>query len=108
MASKLRTVSWVWLTLIGVAILLISLESAHLAYRGPFSIGGVPLDQLAAGREVVLTALRGARGTAASYAFGFGLLYLLVVLVPYRSHSALVSSVCLVHSGIYLLGVIPN
>jgi hypothetical protein len=84
MASKLRTASWVILALMGAVILVISFASATLAYRGDYPIGGVPVAGVAAGREAVLTALRGIRGTSAAYAAGFAILYLAVVLGPYR------------------------
>jgi hypothetical protein len=84
MASKLRTASWIVLALMGVVVLLISFASAGLAYRGDYPIGGVPVGQVAAGREAVLTALRAIRGTSAAYAAGFAVLYLSIVLGPYR------------------------
>lgn len=84
MASKLRMASWVILALMGALILLISFASAGLAYRGDYPIGGVPVAEVAAGREGVLTALRGIRGTSAAYAAGYAVLYLIVVLGPYR------------------------
>jgi hypothetical protein len=37
--SKLRTVSWVVLAIVGVLVLLFSLQSANLAYRGGFNVG---------------------------------------------------------------------
>ena len=40
---SLRTVSWVLLALVGVLVLLGSLASAGLAYRGDFPIGGVSI-----------------------------------------------------------------
>ncbi|SRR5258706_1999599 len=88
MASKLRTASWVLLALMGAVILLISCASAYLAYSGDYPIGGVPVAQVAAGREGVLTALRGIRGTSAAYAAGFAVLYLATVLGPYRRGEA--------------------
>ena len=54
MGSKLRTVSWVLLALVGVLVLLGSLASASLAYRGDFPIGGVSIAEVASGREAVL------------------------------------------------------
>lgn len=85
MASKLRTASWVLLALMGVAVLLISLVSARLAYGGvEYPIGVLPLSDVAAGREGVATALRAIRGTSAAYAAGFAVLYLAVVFGPYR------------------------
>lgn len=82
--SKLRTVSWVILALVGVVVLLFSLGSANLAYRGGFGVGGVSIDEIAAGREAVLLGIRGARGTAAAWGAAWATLFLAVVLGPYR------------------------
>jgi hypothetical protein len=82
--SKLRTVSWVVLVIVGALVLLGALVSANLAYRGNYQVGGVALSDVAMGREAVLTGLRGARGTAAAWAAAFGLLFLFVVAGPYR------------------------
>ncbi len=84
MGSKLRTVSWVLLALVGVLVMLGSLESANLAYRGDFAIGGVAIGEVAGAREPVLLGLRGARGTAAAWAAAWAVLFLAVVLGPYR------------------------
>lgn len=84
MTSKLRTASWVVLALLGAFVLLVSFVSAGLAYRGDYPIGGIPVAEVAAGREGVLTALRAIRGTSAAYAAGYAVLYLVVVLGPYR------------------------
>jgi hypothetical protein len=80
----MRTASWVLLTIVGALALLVSFISANLGYRGDYPIGGVPVAEVAAGREVVLTALRGIRGTSAAYAAGFAVLFLATVLGPYR------------------------
>jgi hypothetical protein len=84
MGSKLRTVSWVLLALVGVLVMLGSLESANLAYRGDFQIAGVSIGDVAAGREPVLLGLRGARGTAAAWAAAWATLFLIIVFGPYR------------------------
>jgi hypothetical protein len=84
MGTKLRTASWVLLTVVGAITLLISLVSANLAYRGEYPIGGTPVAQVAAGRPEILTALRGIRGTSAAYGAGFAVLFLATVLGPYR------------------------
>jgi hypothetical protein len=84
MGSKLRTVSWVLLAIVGVLVLLLSLGSAALAYRGMFPIAGVSITDVAAGREAVLLGLRGARGTAAAWGTAWAVLFLAVVLGPYR------------------------
>jgi hypothetical protein len=84
MGSKLRTVSWVLLAIVGVMVLLISLVSANLAYRGDYPVGGVSIGEIASGREAVLEGLRGVRGTAAGWAAAWAVLFLAVVLGPYR------------------------
>lgn len=81
---SLRTVSWALLALVGVAVLLVSLSSANLAYRGEFPLGGVSIADIASGREAVLLGLRGARGTAAAWGAAWAALFLAVVLGPYR------------------------
>jgi hypothetical protein len=84
MGSKLRTVSWVLLAIVGVLVAVASLGSAILAYRGDFPIGGVSIGEIAGGREEVLLGLRGARGTAAAWSAAWTALFLVVVFGPYR------------------------
>jgi hypothetical protein len=84
MGSKLRTVSWVLLAIVGVLVALVSLISTNLAYRGDFPIGGVSIAEIAGGREGVLLGLRGARGTAAAWGAAWAALFLVVVFGPYR------------------------
>jgi hypothetical protein len=84
MGSTLRTVSWALLALVGVLVLLGSLASANLAYRGDYPIAGVSIADIASGREVVLLGLRGVRATAAAWAAAWAALFLAVVLGPYR------------------------
>jgi hypothetical protein len=84
MGSKLRTASWILLAVVGVLVLLISLTSANLAYRGDFPVGGVSIAEIASGRDAVLEGLRGTRGTAAAWAAAWAALFLAVVLGPYR------------------------
>ena len=79
---SLRTVSWVLLALVGVGVFLIALTSANLAYRGDYPVGGVPIGEIASGREAVLEGLRGVRGTAAAWAAAWAALFLAVVLGP--------------------------
>ena len=81
---SLRTVSWVLLALVGALVLLGSLASANLAYRGEYPIAGVSITDIASGREVVLLGLRGTRGTAAAWGAAWAALFLAVVLGPYR------------------------
>jgi len=80
----LRTVSWSLLVLVGVLVLLASLVSANLAYRGDYPVGGVSIAEIASGRDAVLEGLRGTRGTAAAWAAAWAALFLAVVLGPYR------------------------
>ena len=84
MGSKRRTASWILLALLGALVLLVSLLSAQIAYRGDFELGGVSIAEIAAGRENVLMALRGARGTAAAFGAAWAVLFLAMVLGPYR------------------------
>jgi hypothetical protein len=84
MGSKLRTASWVLLSIVGGLTLLASVVSASLAYRGDYPIGGMPVAEVAAGRDAILTALRGIRGTSAAFGAGFAVLFLGTVLGPYR------------------------
>jgi hypothetical protein len=84
MGSKLRTVSWVLLALVGVLVMLGSVGSAILAYQGDFPIGGVAIGEIAGGREGVLLGLRGARGTAAAWGAAWAALFLAIVFGPYR------------------------
>ena len=84
MSSKLRTVSWVLLAIVGVLVLLVACLSAQLAYWGDYQVGGVPIEEIASGQDEVLLGLRGARGTAAAWAAAWATLFLAVVLGPYR------------------------
>jgi hypothetical protein len=81
---KLRTVSWVILAIVGVLVLFVSLVSANLAYRGDYPVGGVSIQEIAAGRDAVLLGLRGSRGTAAAWGAAWAVLFLAVVVGPYR------------------------
>jgi len=82
----MKKASWIVLAVAGGAFVLISLVSAIHAYnRGDdYGIGGVRVSKVAAGREEVAAALRGIRGTSAAFAAAYGVLYLAIVLVPYR------------------------
>jgi hypothetical protein len=82
MGSTLRTVSWILLALVGVMVLLTSMVSANLAYRGDYPVGGVSIGEIASGRDAVLEGLRGTRGTAAAWAAAWAALFLAVVFGP--------------------------
>jgi hypothetical protein len=84
MGSMLRTASWILLVVVGVMVLLVSMISANLAYRGDFPVGGLSIGEIASGRDAVLEGLRGARGTAAAWGAAWATLFLAVVLGPYR------------------------
>jgi hypothetical protein len=82
----MKKASWIVLTLAGVAVTLISLVSAGRAYNkgDNYGIGGTAVSKVAADREAVASALRGIRGTSAAFAAAYGVLFLTIVLVPYR------------------------
>jgi hypothetical protein len=81
---KLRTVSWVLLAVVGALVLLVSFVSANLAYRDDYPVGGVSINEIAAGREPILMGLRGVRGTSAAWGAAWAALFLAVVFGPYR------------------------
>jgi hypothetical protein len=82
----MKKASWISLTVAGAAFILVSLVSAAHAYNraDDYGIGGTRLSKVASGREAVASGLRGIRGTSAAFAAAYGVLYLAIVLVPYR------------------------
>lgn len=86
MGSKLRMISWILLALVGGLTLLAALASVSVAYfQADDPMGGVvPLSELAADNPAVATMLRARRGTSAAFGTGYALLFLMIVLVPYR------------------------
>jgi hypothetical protein len=84
----LKTASWIVLALVGAVTPLASLASVGVAYFSENDIiggaEGIELGELAAGREDVETALKARRGTAAAFGTGYSLLFLLLVVLPYR------------------------
>jgi hypothetical protein len=82
----MKKASWIVLTVAAVAFILLSLVSAIHAYNrsDDYGIGGTRVSRVAEGRETVATALRGIRGTSAAFAAAWGVLYLAIVVVPYR------------------------
>ena len=82
----MKKASWILLTVLGVAITLLSLVSALHAYRtdDDYAIGHSRVSRIAAGDTGIATALRGIRGTSAAYGAAFGVLFLAIVLGPYR------------------------
>ena len=85
--SRLRTVSWILLAIVGGLSLLFSLASAYVAYGGArdeFGRNGPTVADVAEWNPQVAKAISGRRGTAAAYAAGYSLLFLVIVLLPYR------------------------
>lgn len=83
----MKTASWVLLTVLGTAMLALSLLSAYVAYateRDEFGQGGTKLSEVAAWRPEVARAIQARRGTAAAFAAAYAALFLSVVLGPYR------------------------
>ena len=80
----MRKASWVVLCILGLLILVSSLLSAANAYWRDWGIGPTTLTKieiLAPGTEI---ALRGSRSTAAAFGVGFAVLFLTIVIGPYR------------------------
>ncbi len=86
MSSKLKMLSWILLALVGGLTLFASLASVGVAYFAEDDpMGNVMLlSELAGDRDDVATMLRARRGTAAAYGAGYGLLFLIIAVVPYR------------------------
>jgi hypothetical protein len=85
MAKVLRIISWIVLTLLAVLTLLGAVQSAQFAISGgDDQFGEVRLSELTGGNETVANLIHGRRLTAAAYAAAFSVLFLLVVLFPYR------------------------
>jgi hypothetical protein len=82
----MKTASWILLAIVGSLLLLVSFASAGLAYRGEYTIGPgqVKVQDVAGSRPDVLEGLRGIRGTSAAYAAGYAVLFLAIVLGPYK------------------------
>src|SRR5688572_29248418 len=87
----MKTASWVLLAVAGALILLGSFASLYTAYNSGASDPITPrmtLEEVAAGRPEVATAIRARRGTAAAFAAAYAVLFLAVVLGPYRRGDA--------------------
>jgi len=81
----MKTASWVLLALVGVLTLFGSVGSLVIAYgTDRDQIGPASLTELSAGKPGVATAIRARRATAAAYGVGFAILFLAIVLGPYR------------------------
>src|SRR5687767_3666231 len=83
----MRTASWVVLAVVGALFLFGGLASTYVAYTGaedPLLPGGPTVSAVDAVHPGLATALRGRRATAAAFAVALAVLWLYVVLVPYR------------------------
>jgi hypothetical protein len=82
----MKRASWILLSVLGVAITFFSLVSAVHAYRtnDDYGIGDSRVSTVAGGDAGVATALRGIRGTSAAFGAAYGVLFLAIVLGPYR------------------------
>ena len=82
----MKTVSWILLVLVGALTLVGSMGSAYVALsQSPDGLvgPGMTLVDVQAPADVVRS-IRGRRVTAAAYAAGYAVLFLAVVLFPYR------------------------
>lgn len=86
MSQKLTMLSWILLALVGALTLFSAMASMSVAYfQDDDPMGGVvSLSELAGERADVATMLRARRGTSAAFGAGYGLLFLIITLVPYR------------------------
>lgn len=85
MAKILRIISWVLLTLLGVMTFLGAVGSTQFAMsKGDDQFGDVMLSELTQGNQDVANLIHGRRMTAAAFAAAYSVLFLLVVLIPYR------------------------
>lgn len=86
-ARVLFLASWVILFVVLAATTILSVQSLWLAYTGPRDniAREYTLEQVrASGGDDAVKAIRGRRATAATWALGYALLGLAVVLGPYR------------------------
>ena len=82
----MKKASWILLTVLGVAITFFSVVSAVHAYRtgDDYGIGDSRVSKVSGGDASVANALRGIRGTSAAFGAAYGVLFLAIVLGPYR------------------------
>jgi hypothetical protein len=80
----MKKASWIVLCVVGVLFAFFSLLSAANAYWRNWTIGPSSVTKLEAVVPGTEVALRGARATAAGFGVAFGVLFLAVVLGPYR------------------------
>jgi hypothetical protein len=82
----MKKASWILLAILGSAITFFSLVSAVHAYwtDDDYRIGPLRVSEVAREDLRVGTALRAIRGTSAAFGAAYGVLFLTVVLGPYR------------------------
>jgi hypothetical protein len=87
----MKTASWILLAVVGALMLLGSFASLYTAYSSgapdPLT-PSISLEDATTGRPEVATAIRARRGTAAAFAAAYAVLFLSVVLGPYRRGDA--------------------
>jgi hypothetical protein len=89
----MKKASWILLAVVGVLTLLGGLGSAYTAYTDSGGANdalasNATVEDVKAWRPEVATAIRARRGTAAAFAAAYGVLFLAVVLGPYRRGDA--------------------
>jgi len=84
--SKLFTASWILLLILTIALAFFSLASAWVAFSGQNDqlASSTTLEHLRAVSEEAVTATRGRRVTAATWALAYAILSAWIVLGPYR------------------------
>ena len=82
----MKKASWIVLCVLGVLVLAVSLISTGIAYSpsGDWPIGPSSLAKVDAAFPGVGPALRGVRGTSAAFGAAYAVLWLTIVLGPYR------------------------
>lgn len=105
----MRKASVYILAFVGIGVLLLSLVSMGQAYFNNYTIGGAEgpgVQQIGAGDEQLVKALRGIRGTSAAYAGAFAVLFLAIVFGPYKRGDVwawwALMAACLLHAAIVL------
>jgi hypothetical protein len=87
----MKKASWVLLAIVGALTLLGGIASLFTAYRPAAPDALTPtigIDDITAGRPEAATAIRARRATAAAFAAAYAVLFLSIVLGPYRRGDA--------------------
>jgi hypothetical protein len=82
----MKTASWALLALAGFVVMALSVLQVARAYGSFYNdrMVDIRIDELAPGRPEIEVAVRARRATAGAYGAGFGALFLMVALGPYR------------------------